>query len=385
MSKTSTKSQENRSKNGIVSGLVGLVVNIILVIIKVIAGLLANSVSILADAMNSLGDTFGAILTIGGFLIANRPPDREHPYGHQRAEYISGLFTSIIVLVVGFQFLISSIEKILSPTSVNSSQLVLVLLAISIAFKIGLGLYYYNKNKQLKTKSSAITALVKDSISDVLMSLVIIISYIIEVQFDLYIDGYIGTFIALFVIYSGITSIIESANDLLGIRPTPEQVETMQQVLDSYDTLIGYHDLILHQYGPNKIFATVDLEIDSTWDIVEAHDLIDTIEYEFKDTFEIELVSHLDPIEIDNSEQNEIHGIVKKTLKSYSKEFHFHDFRIRKINGQKEIYFEIVVPNMYEESDAVLFNEIENDLSAYEETKNMSLNIHFDHHYILSE
>lgn len=381
----SQESQEKRSKEGIAIGLVGLVVNIILVVIKVIAGLLANSVSILADAMNNLGDSFGAIFTIAGFHIAQLPPDHEHPYGHQRAEYISGLFTSIIILVVGFQFLLTSIEKIINPTSVNASQLVLVFLIVSILFKVCLGIYYQRQNKKLETESSAILALAKDSFLDSVMSLVIVVSYMVEVQLNFYIDGYIGALVAIFIIYGGITSIIETSNDLLGTRPDPKLIDQMQDVLDSYDALVGYHDLILHKYGPNKVFATVDIEIDSTWDIVAAHNVMDAIEREFAEKFDIKLVSHLDPVEFNNPEHNRIHGIVKKILKSYSSEFHFHDFRVNTIESLREIYFEVVVPDEVKESDAELYAKIESDLKKHEEIEDVVLNIHFDRDYFLKK
>jgi len=375
--------QDKRTRVGIGTGLVGLFVNLALVIIKLIAGFMASSVSILADAMNSLGDTAGALLTIGGFYVANKPPDREHPYGHQRAEYISGLFTAIIIVVVGFQFLISSIEKILDPTSVASSRLVLILLIVSVLIKIGLGIYYYYKNKHMDYPSNAIQALVKDSFYDTLMNIVIILSYWLEIQMDWYIDGYIGALVALIILYGGVTSIIESSNDLLGTRPDAELIDRMQTLLDSYNKLVGYHDLILHKYGPNKIFATVDIEIDSRWDLVEAHKIIDTIEKDFAKEFDIKLVGHLDPVELDDEEQNAIYAVIKKTLKSYNHKFHFHDFRLEEQNGQKEIVFDVTVPDSVEASDLELHEMITKDLS--EELNHYPIRIHFDRDYFLKE
>ena len=192
--------QSKRAKEGISTGIVGLIVNLILVAIKLLAGLLANSVSILADAMNSLGDSAASILTIAGFYIAKKPADREHPFGHERAEYISGLFTAIIILIVGIQFLITSIERIINPTKVNNSNLVLVLLVVSILIKMALGIYYSVKNKNLSGHSSALHALMKDSLFDTLINSVIIISYVIEINFNLYIDGYIGVLVAFIII-----------------------------------------------------------------------------------------------------------------------------------------------------------------------------------------
>lgn len=375
--------QEKRTRDGIGTGLVGLIVNLILVGIKLIAGFIAGSVSILADAMNSLGDSAGAVLTIGGFYIANKPADREHPYGHQRAEYISGLFTAIIILIVGFQFLISSIEKIIEPTKVESSRVVIFLLVLSILIKIALGVYYQQKNKKIIGSSQAIEALMKDSIFDVLINLVIIVSYLIEIQTGWLIDGYMGAIVALIILYGGITTIIESSNDLLGTRPDPELIDKMQKVFDSYSDLVGYHDLILHKYGPNKIFAAVDLEIDSRWNLVEAHEIIDAIEKEFYEKFGIRLVGHLDPVELDDDELNEIHGIIKNTLKSYEHKFHFHDLRMEKEEEEVFIAFDVTVPDEVEASDEELFMRISNDLA----NKNVAFpfRIHFDHVYFLKE
>ena len=375
--------QKQRTKNGIVIGLVGLFVNLVLVVIKLVAGFIAGSVSILADAMNSLGDSASAILTIGGFYIANKPPDREHPYGHQRAEYISGLLTAIIILIVGFQFLTTSIQKVIHPTRVENSSLVLVLLIVSIGIKISLGIYYDQKNKRIEGASKAVEALVKDSFFDVLINLVIILSYLMEIQTGWLIDGYVGAIVALIIIHGGVTTIIDTSNDLLGTRPDTELVDKMQEVLDSYSDLVGYHDLILHKYGPNKTFATVDLEIDARWDIVEAHELIDTIEKEFYKKFGIQLVGHIDPVELDDDQLNEIHAIIKKLLKSYKYNFHFHDLRIETEDDQDFIAFDVTVPNDVKASDEELFVRITNDLS--ECIEGYPFRIHFDHDYFLKE
>lgn len=375
--------QKQRTKNGIVIGLVGLFVNLVLVVIKLVAGFIAGSVSILADAMNSLGDSASAILTIGGFYIANKPPDREHPYGHQRAEYISGLLTAIIILIVGFQFLTTSIQKIIHPTRVENSSLVLVLLIVSIGIKISLGIYYDQKNKRIEGASKAVEALVKDSFFDVLINLVIILSYLMEIQTGWLIDGYVGAIVALIIIHGGVTTIIDTSNDLLGTRPDTELVDKMQEVLDSYSDLVGYHDLILHKYGPNKTFATVDLEIDARWDIVEAHELIDTIEKEFYKKFGIQLVGHIDPVELDDDELNEIHAIIKKLLKSYAYDFHFHDLRIEKEEEKDFIAFDVTVPNEVEESDEDLFIRITDDLAG--KIQGFPFRIQFDRDYFLKE
>lgn len=383
----SQSNHDQRVKEGIKTGKTGLMINIILVAIKAAAALMSNSISILADAMNSLGDCASSILTIVGFHLSSKPADRHHPYGHQRAEYVAGLIIDIIILSVGLEFLISSIEKIFNPTSIVSSPLIFILLVLSITIKIGLAFFYYQKNKKLKEQTNAnsntILSLMKDSLNDSIMSSVIIVSYIVETQFGWQIDGYIGVLAAALILYSGITSIIDSTNILLGIRPDPEIIDEMQQILDSYDTLIGYHDLNLHEYGPNKAFATVDIEVDSRWDSMKTHNTINEIEKQFDAQMDIKLVTHVDPIDIGNKELNRLHASIKKILKAHGHDFHFHDFRLESDNGLTAIHFDVVVPDSIKASDEELYTEITTEI--YEEIGDYPLHITFDRDYILKE
>lgn len=376
--------QRIRVKEGIRTGIFGLITNIILVIIKLIAGLIGNSVSIMADAMNSLGDTFNSILTITGFHIANKPADREHPYGHQRAEYLSGLFTAIIISFVGLQFLISSIQKIFKPEGINRSPLVLVLLILSILIKAGLAYFYYKKNKNIAVHSTAIETLMKDSLYDMFMNLVIILSYLVETQFGWLIDGYVGVFVAAIILRGGYDSIKDSSNDLLGTRPDPNLIYQMEEVLNSYDSLVGYHDLVLHKYGPNMFFATVDIEVDSRWDLLHAHQVTDAIEKEFKDKFAILLATHLDPIVLNNDEQNALYKVIKETLKSYDKNFHFHDFRVEETATVTNLHFDVVVPDSITTSDEELYQKITHDI-YHKIGYKYHLYIEFDRNYVLSK
>lgn len=374
-----SKNQEERAKLGIHTGIIGVIVNVILVIIKLTAGLLVGSVSILADAMNNLGDSAGAILTIAGFRISNRPPDKEHPFGHQRAEYISGLFVAVIILVVGFQFLLESISKIINPTAVDSSVTVIILLILSVLLKLGLGVYYRTQSNRLS--SSTLNTLKKDSINDSIMTLAVILSYIIEIQFNWYIDGYVGLVIALIIIYSGFTSVMESSDTLLGTRPDDELIDAMQEILNSYQSLIGYHDLIVHRYGPNKIFATVDIEIESSWSLNEAHDLMDHIEKNFENQLSVVLVGHLDPVQLEDDRQNEIHALIKRTLKSYDQDFHFHDFSIEETEDNSIIYLDIVVPESIKATDKEIYEQFSADINK--EISGYKIFIKFDRNYLL--
>lgn len=373
----------SRVNIGMRTGIIGLLANLFLLLIKLFAGITAGSVSILADAMNSLGDTAGALLTIIGFYISDKPPDNEHPYGHQRAEYISGLIISIIIMVIGFEFLMSSIEKIMDPVSVESSKLVFAILLFSVIIKLVLAIYYQVKNKKMQTKSTILKALIKDSLNDSLMTLVIIISYFFEIYFGQQIDGYIGAAIALYIIYSGIISIMEVANDLLGIRPSSELIQEMKEVLDSYDSIIDYHDLLIHKYGPTNSFVTVDIEMDSRWTLLEAHEVIDAIEEEFKEKFNSTTVCHLDPIVLDDDRQNEIYQLIKKSIKRRDEHFHFHDFRVINHENRKEIHFDLVVPRNIKDSDEELLDFVREIL--HEEYGDYKIFLKFDRYYLLDE
>ncbi|AXY26152.1 cation-efflux pump [Suicoccus acidiformans] len=379
-----SEQEPSRSKIGIQTSVIGLVVNLMLVGIKLFAGYLANSVAIMADAMNSIGDSTSAILAMLGFYYASKPADRNHPYGHQRTEYISGLLTAVIILIVGFEFLITSVEKILNPTEVVASKLVIALLFLSMLIKGGLGLYYTYRNRQLDTPSKVFDALIKDSISDLLANLVIIVSYFAELATGLHIDGYIGAIVALIIIYNGFGSIIASANDIVGTRPDPDLVSDIQDVLDTFDSIIDYHDLHLHQYGPQQFFATVDIEIDSRKSLLDAHQVIDEIEARIEEDFDIQLVAHLDPIVINDAEQNHIYKLVKDSLKQLRSDFHFHDFRIQEqANDVKAIHFDVVVPDDIAWSDEQLLNKL------YEQLNQRlgfpySLHITFDRNYVLN-
>lgn len=372
---------ELRVTSGIKSGIVGLVTNLLLVVIKVFAGITAGSVSILADAINSLGDMAGAILTIVGFYIANKPADEEHPYGHQRAEYISGLIISIIIIIVGFEFLISSFEKIMNPTSVESSKVVIYILVISIVMKLILAFYYHFLNKKIKSGSVIIEALVKDSLNDALMTSVIILSYVVEIQFGWYIDGYVGAVAALLIILIGGQSILDASNNLLGVRPSKELVKEMQKVLDSYDSIIDYHDLLIHKYGPDNYFVTVHIEMDARWSLLEAHAVLDEIEEEFKEKFNSSTVCHLDPIVLNNDKYNEIYITVKQTLKNTDNKFNFHDFRVIEDEDQKEIHLDLVVPRHIKLTDdemyQLLTDVLDQDFSEFD------LILKFDRNYLL--
>lgn len=372
---------DSRTRIGILSGKAGLVSNLFLFFIKLIAGWIAGSVSIMADAMNNLSDSASSVLTLLGFHFSSKPPDKEHPYGHERSEYISGLLVSVVILFVGYEFLMSSIDRILNPSSLNSTPLVYILLIVSVFLKILQGFFY--KDAAAQIDSNTIRAASQDSFNDVYTTLVVLSSILIERLTGWQIDGYAGVLIALYILYSGYQSITNSFNDLLGSRPNEDEIAKMSQKLDSYSSIIGYHDLLVHSYGPNKTFASVHIEIDDSWSLTEAHNVIDMIENEFKEQLGIQLVCHLDPIAIQSEEHTKVYRQVKQILQSYQLNLKFHDFRIEEKDEQSTIHFDIVVPDGVSKGNEELEQSIIQDI--HKTIGDFRVKIKFDRVYLLKQ
>lgn len=352
--------KDTRISIGIVSGKVGLVSNLLLFILKLIAGMISGSISIITDAMNNLADSASSLLTLAGFKAASKPPDKEHPYGHERSEYISGLLISVMIIFVGIQFFTTSIDRILNPSTLNATPLVFALLAVSIIAKIIQGDFYRTAAKRIH--SNTLHGASQDSLNDVYVTSIVLITSIIESFTGWKIDGYAGALLAVFIIYSGIQTIRKSIDDLLGTRPSKEEVTEMKALLSQYDSIIGYHDLLVHSYGPNQTFATIHIEIDDSWDITKAHRLIDHIERDFNEQLGVSLVCHVDPIAIQNEKHTRIYHQVKEILNSFQLDLKFHDFKVEDSGSQELILFDVVVPDHTKQTNEQLFTAIEKNI-----------------------
>lgn len=374
MTNTNNK-EERRQRVGILSGRVGLVSNLFLFVIKLIAGLMSGSISIVTDAMNNLGDSASSVITLFGFRAASKPADKEHPFGHERSEYISGMIISIIIIYVGLQFLSSSFNQIMHPTPLNTSELVFVLLIVSIVIKVLQGQFYRKMAKEIQSNTLQNSA--QDSINDVYITTMVLVSSLVETWTGWQIDGYAGGLLSLFIIYSGIQAIRDSIDDLLGKRPSKVEIRQMKDLLDQYDNIVGYHDLLVHSYGPNQTFATIHIEIDDSWNLTRAHHLIDCIEEDFKHKLGVELVCHLDPIAIQNEHDTAIYRQVKAILKDFN--LKFHDFKVE----HQTILFDIVLPDNPQLTDDALFMQIEQKI--HEQIGNYEVKIIFDRLDLLKE
>lgn len=345
------------------AGVVGIITNLILFIIKLSVGLLSNSVSILADAFNNLSDAASSIITIVGFKMANKPADAEHPFGHGRIEYITAMIVSFMVMLVGLQFVKTSFQKIINPTPVTFELLPFILLLVSIVFKFWLS--KLNKSIGNKINSSTLKATATDAMGDVFTSTTVVISFLISKFTTLPIDGYIGIIVALAIVYSGFSLIKETLNPLLGEPPDPVLVSNITDMVMSYENITGIHDLIVHNYGPGRIMASIHAEIPSNIDIMEIHHIIDTAEREISKKLNIYLVIHMDPICVDTDEIIEARNMVQDVLSKYEEIKSFHDFRIVGDHDKKNLIFDIEVsPTCLsnESNSAKLLSNIKNDI-----------------------
>ena len=345
------------------AGIVGIVTNTLLFIIKLSVGLLSNSVSILADAFNNLSDAASSIITIVGFKMANKPADAEHPFGHGRIEYITAMIVSFMVMLVGIQFVKTSFQKIINPTLVTFELLPFILLLISIGFKFWLS--KFNKTIGNKINSSTLKATATDAMGDVFTSTTVVISFLLSKFTTFPIDGYIGIVVALAIVYSGFSLIKETLSPLLGEPPDPVLVSDITDMVMSYDNITGIHDLIVHNYGPGRIMASIHAEIPSNIDIMEIHNIIDTAEREISKKLNIYLVIHMDPICVDTDEIIEARNMVKDVLNKYEEVKSFHDFRVVGENNNKNLIFDIeVCPTCLsnEINSAKLLDNIEKDI-----------------------
>lgn len=338
--KNSTNTRQNY---GYLGGFVGVITNLLLFTSKFFIGILLNSIAVTADAFNNLSDVGSSVITILGFKIADKPADKNHPFGHGRGEYIAGLIISFIVLLVGVEFVKSSIEKIKNPAPLNFEIASIVVLVLSIAVKLWLG----NFNNQLgkEIKSGTLKATSFDSFSDVIATSTVLLSIVISRFTTLPLDGYIGLLVSGFILFAGYTLIKDTISPLLGEAPPIELVKTIQDELLSYNNIIGMHELIVHSYGANKYMATVHAEIPSSIPILDAHEIIDKAENEISSKLGIGIIIHMDPINIDDKEILSTRAEIEEILKGFPEIISYHDFRFVGNCTHKNILFDVVLSN----------------------------------------
>ncbi len=351
-----TENPHVREAYGKFAGIVGTVSNILLFAIKFLVGFFFRSISVMADAVNNLSDAGSSIITLIGFKLSGKPADKKHPYGHARMEYITGLVVSFAILLLGIQLVQSSVEKILHPEETAFNLLTVAVLVISILMKLWQGLF--NKKIGRIIRSTTIEATAADSLNDVIATSAVLLSVIVGRLTGWQLDGYMGVVVAVFIIISGVKLIGETINPLLGMAPDRELVEKIDQKILSYEGVLGLHDLTVHNYGPQRCFASVHVEVPASQDILISHDIIDNIERDFAREMGIHLVIHLDPVVADDETTNGLHEIVMSCIQEISPMLSIHDFRAVIGNTHTNLIFDVCAPYDIKLTDAEITSMI---------------------------
>lgn len=333
--------KETRGKVGYISGIVGLFINLFLSILKLAIGLMASSIAVTADAFNNLSDAASSIITIVGFKLSNAPPDKKHPYGHGRIEYLTALMIALMVMLVGFQFVKSSVDRIINPQPIVFKWISFILLVISISLKVWLSAF--NRKLGNKISSAALKATATDALGDVFTTSVVALSLVLSLITDYPIDGYIGVIVSLLILYSGFSLVKETISPLIGEAPDEELIKSINKGVLSYDYILGVHDLIVHNYGPGRIMATIDAEIPADIDVVTIHNVIDQAERELSEKYDIHLVIHMDPIGFETKEVTRIRNIIKHKIKENETIKSMHDLNIIECDSNRIVIFHLVI------------------------------------------
>lgn len=349
-----------RDKCGRVAGAVGIVTNFLLFLMKIIVGTAFHSVSVTADAVNNLTDSGSSVVTLIGFKMASKPADEKHPFGHARIEYLSGVIVSFIVIFLGLQLGMSSVEKILTPEENALTPVALVVLVISILAKLWQCLFYRKVGRMIKSESVEATS--KDSRNDVIATSVVLLGAVITMLTDVNLDGYMGAAVALFIVFSGVQLTISTADPLLGQAPEGELVQTITEKMLSYPGIIGMHDLAVHNYGVGRCFASAHCEVDAKNDILVSHDLIDNIERDFSRDLGIHMVIHLDPVIVGDARTDALHCKVQSLVTALYPTVTIHDFRVIWGVTHSNIVFDAAVPFAVKDSDAIITQKLEAEI-----------------------
>lgn len=334
-----------RVRCGQLAGAVGIATNALLCIAKLLIGLATHSISVMADAVNNLSDALSSVISLVGFHMSGKAPDEEHPFGHGRMEYIAALFVSTLILFVGFQFIKSSAERIIQPAPIAFSWTALLVLALSLPVKLWLGLF--NRRIGTEIQSPVLMAAMQDSLNDVITTSVVLLGMIASRFTTLPVDGYVGIAVALFILHAGYGLAKDALDPLLGQKADPALAEHIREFVESYDDVLGTHDLIVHNYGAGQVFATVHAEVAADSNLVTVHETIDAIEHQVFKTLHIFLVIHMDPIELHDEQVQLAREQTAQVLADIDPSLTMHDFRM--VNGEKQInlIFDVVVSRSY--------------------------------------
>ena len=348
---------------GTLCGVVGIFLNLVLFLGKFIAGSISKSIAITADAFNNLSDAGSSIVTLIGFKLSGKKPEPEHPFGHGRLEYVSGLVVSFVIILMGFELLTSSISKIFNPEPIEFKILTVFILVFSILVKFYMA--FYNSKIGKKINSASLKATATDSLSDTIATSAVLLSTVISHIFEINIDGYTGLLVAALILFAGYKSAKETISPLLGNSPDPEFVKSIEEIVLSHDIAVGIHDLIVHDYGPGRQMVSLHVEVPGNIDVFEAHDEIDLIERTLKLKLKCDATIHMDPVVTDDETVNEVKNAVVKIVSEYNSEMTIHDFRMVSGPTHTNLIFDVVVPFSLNLTDEQVKEEIDSLISEY--------------------
>lgn len=368
-----TKQPAVRVKYALLSGIVGIISNVFLFVTKLVVGMIFQSIAVTADAVNNLTDAGSSVITLVGFKLSSKPADEEHPYGHARIEYVTGFIVSVVIILLGIELIKTSFQKILNPNPINFSYLTVAALIVSILIKLWQGLFYKNLGRRIE--SAALAATGQDSMNDVISTATVLVAIVFSKLTNIQIDGYMGVAVALFILYSGGQLVLETLNPLLGLAPDPTLVADIEKEILSYEGVLGIHDLMVHSYGPGKLFASVHVEVAAEGDLLASHDMIDNIEREVSDKFNLSLVIHMDPLATNDERVNELRGQVTEIIDLIDQDLSMHDFRVVYGHTHSNLIFDIVVPTKFEVSDKELKETIDREIKKIDSTFNSVITI----------
>ena len=369
------ESTEVRTRYGMLASVVGIFCNVLLFSVKLAIGLILSSLAVTADAFNNLSDAASSIISFVGVKMAGKPADAEHPFGHGRIEYIAALIVSFLVIEVGFTFFKSSISKIMHPEEITFDPVPFIILILSILVKLWMAFFNNKLGKRIDSKVMLATA--ADSLGDVITTSATVISIVICHFTSINVDAIAGLIVSGIVIWSGVSIAKDTLEPLIGQRVPSELYQKITDMVESYEGIVGAHDLIVHNYGPNRSMATIHAEVPNDVSIEASHEIIDRIERDAKKELNILLVIHMDPIEMRDEEVLELRDKTSHIVHALDPELHFHDFRVLKENEKKNLVFDLVVPDSYTEKDA---NRVMHQLIAllHEMEKNVDCIITLD-------
>ena len=367
-----------RKAYGKLAGMVGIISNLILCTMKILIGIFANSIAIIADGVNNLADASSSVITLLGFKLASMPEDKDHPYGHARYEYLTGLLISVLIIVVGFQLLKSSFAKVLNPDPLEFSWITVIVLVIAIGIKVWQAVFNISIGK--KINSLALIATGTDSRNDVISTCAVLAGIIIGKLAGIQLDGIIGCLVALFILWSGIQLIRETISPLLGEAPDEELVRDIQTLVLKEERVLGTHDLIVHNYGPGKVFASIHIEVDSRGSIMEIHEMIDDIEMMVKRELNIEFVAHMDPIELDNPIVDNVYRVVVSAIQQMDGVLGIHDLRVVPGKDHTNVIFDVVLSTECTMTKEQIHCELESVIKIIDPKYNLVANFDLAYH-----